>query len=267
MRAAVLGSPVGHSLSPLLHRAAYRELGLAGWTYDAIEVTEPEVAGFLAGLGREWAGLSLTMPLKTAVVPLLDEVSAVAATTGSVNTVLLRGGRQVGDNTDVAGMNLALDRLGGGRWGRAVVLGGGATARSALAALTGRVGEVVAYVREPARARALVEASSALGVHLDVRRWGDGVDLAAGLVVNTTPKGAADALAAAVPSRPGALVEVLYDPRPTALAAAWEGRGGRVVDGLVMLVGQAVEQVRLMTAAEFDRAALVAVLESSLPKP
>ena len=82
MRAAVLGSPVGHSLSPRLHRAAYRKLGLADWTYDAVEVTEPGLAGFLAGLGPEWAGLSLTMPLKTAVLPLLDEVSPLAGVTG-----------------------------------------------------------------------------------------------------------------------------------------------------------------------------------------
>jgi shikimate dehydrogenase len=264
VRAAVLGSPVGHSLSPLLHRAAYRELGLADWTYDAVDVTEPELPGFLAGLGPEWAGLSLTMPLKTAVLPLLDEVSPLAGVTGSVNTVLLRDGRRLGDNTDVAGLCLALDRVGGGRGGRAVVLGGGATARSALAALNDRVNEVVAYVREPARAQALFDVSSALGVRLDVRRWGDGVDLSADLVVNTTPKGAADVIAVDVPPGPSALVEVLYDPRPTALAAAWARAGGRVVDGLVMLVGQAVEQVRLMTAAEFDRAALIGTLERSL---
>jgi shikimate dehydrogenase len=264
VRAAVLGSPVGHSLSPVLHRAAYRELGLADWTYDAIEVVEPELAGFLAALGPEWAGLSLTMPLKTTVLPLVDEVSPLGATTGSVNTLLLRDGRRLGDNTDIAGLRLALDRVGHGAGGRAVVLGGGATARSALAALAGRVTEIVAYVREPALASALIGVASALDVPLDVRRWGARVDLAADLVVNTTPRGAADPLAALVPGDPRALVEVVYEPRPTVLTAAWTGAGGRVADGLVMLVGQAVEQVRLMTGAEIDRRALIVSLERSL---
>src|SRR5688572_28400212 len=99
-RCAVLGSPIEHSLSAELHRAAYVELGL-DWRYDAVEVDEAGLAGFLDGLGPEWRGLSLTMPLKRAVVPLLDEVRDRAVEAGAANTVLLGEGRRVGHNTDV----------------------------------------------------------------------------------------------------------------------------------------------------------------------
>src|ERR1700761_861579 len=98
-RAAVLGSPVAHSLSPVLHRAAYAELGLTDWSYDRFETDEAALPGFLEGLGPEWAGLSLTMPLKRAVIPLLDEISDTAASVEAVNTVVLtEDGRRTGDN-------------------------------------------------------------------------------------------------------------------------------------------------------------------------
>ena len=108
----MLGSPVAHSLSPVLHRAAYDHLGLTGWTYDAYDVDEAGLAGFLAGLDPSWAGLSLTMPLKAAVLPLLDAASPLVETAGAANTVLLRDGRRVGENTDVPGMVAALAARG-----------------------------------------------------------------------------------------------------------------------------------------------------------
>src|SRR5882757_4461339 len=101
-RAAVLGSPIAHSLSPVLHRAAYEELGLGDWSYDRFEIDEEALPGFFGKLGPEWAGLSLTMPLKRAVIPLLDEVSETAASVAAVNTVVLHpDGRRGGDNTDI----------------------------------------------------------------------------------------------------------------------------------------------------------------------
>src|SRR4051794_12969885 len=99
-RAAVLGSPIAHSLSPALHRAAYIELGL-DWTYDAIECDEAALPAFVQSLDASWVGLSLTMPLKRAVLPLLAEMSETVRLTGAANTVLFRDGRTVGDNTDV----------------------------------------------------------------------------------------------------------------------------------------------------------------------
>ncbi len=133
-RAAVLGSPIAHSLSPVLHRAGYLDLGLE-WRYDAIEVTQESLAAFVAGCGPEWAGLSLTMPLKRAVLPLLDTRAALVDVVGAANTVVFgAGGERAGHNTDVAGIVAALRGIDAAA-GPALVLGGGATAASALAAL------------------------------------------------------------------------------------------------------------------------------------
>ncbi len=154
IRAAVLGSPIEHSLSPVLHRAAYRALGLDDWSYDRFEIDEAALPGFVAGLGPEWAGLSLTMPLKRAILPLLDEVSDTAAAVEAVNTVVLtEDGRRLGDNTDIPGIVAALQERGVEKVPSAAILGAGATASSALAALA-RIctGEVTAYVRSRARA-------------------------------------------------------------------------------------------------------------------
>ncbi|GAA3139012.1 shikimate dehydrogenase [Streptomyces rectiviolaceus] len=249
-RAAVLGSPIAHSLSPVLHRAAYGELGLVDWTYDLFDVDEAALPGFLQGLGPEWAGLSLTMPLKRAVIPLLDEVSETAASVEAVNTVVLTDdGRRVGDNTDIPGMVAALRERGIEQVDSAAILGAGATASSALAALA-RIctGEVVAYVRSEARAAEMRQWGERLDVDVRTEDWADAERaLSAPLVIATTPAGATDALSAAVPERPATLFDVLYDPWPTALAARWSMYGGAVVSGLDLLVHQAVLQVEQMT--------------------
>ncbi len=248
-RAGVLGSPIAHSLSPALHRAAYAALGLTGWEYDAYEVDEAALPGFLDRLGPQWAGLSLTMPLKRAVIPLVDEVTELARAVQAVNTVVFRDGRRYGDNTDVPGMVNALRERGVEKVASAAILGGGATAASALAALEQICpGEVTAYVRNPARAGELRQIADRLGRPVRVAPWDRAAEACtAELVVATTPAGAADALAAAVPDRPGALFDVVYHPWPTPLAAAWQERGGLVVGGLDLLVHQAVLQVEQMT--------------------
>ncbi|MEU1290846.1 shikimate dehydrogenase [Streptomyces sp. NPDC005840] len=249
-RAAVLGSPIAHSLSPVLHRAAYDELGLTDWSYDRFDVDEAALPGFVDGLGPEWAGLSLTMPLKRAVIPLLDAVSDTAASVEAVNTVVLTDdGRRLGDNTDIPGMVAALRERGIEQVDSAAVLGAGATASSALAALA-RIctGEVVAYVRSADRAAEMRQWGERLGIQVRTADWADAADaLRAPLVVATTPAGTTDALAAAVPERPATLFDVLYEPWPTALAARWSAYGGAVVGGLDLLVHQAVLQVEQMT--------------------
>ncbi|MFC8364932.1 shikimate dehydrogenase [Streptomyces griseorubiginosus] len=249
-RAAVLGKPIAHSLSPVLHRAAYEELGLTDWSYDRFELDEAALPGFVEGLGREWAGLSVTMPLKRAVIPLLDGISETAASVETVNTVLFtEDGRRLGDNTDIPGMVAALRERGIEQVDSAAVLGAGATASSALAALS-RIctGEVVAYVRSEARAAEMRQWGERLDVEVRTADWADAAEaLRAPLVVATTPAGATDALAHAVPERPAALFDVLYDPWPTELAARWSMIGGAVVSGLDLLVHQAVLQVELMT--------------------
>jgi shikimate dehydrogenase len=249
-RAAVLGSPIAHSLSPVLHRAAYRELGLADWSYERFEVDEKALPGFFEDLGPEWAGLSLTMPLKRAVMPLVDEISETAASVEAVNTVVFtEDGRRVGDNTDIPGMVAALRERGIEQVDSAAVLGAGATASSALAALA-RIctGEVVAYVRSKERAAEMRHWGERLGIEVRTEDWADAEQaLRAPLVIATTPAGTTDALAAAVPERPATLFDVLYDPWPTDLAARWSAYGGAVVGGLDLLVHQAVLQVEQMT--------------------
>ncbi|MEU0249613.1 shikimate dehydrogenase [Streptomyces sp. NPDC006235] len=249
-RAAVLGSPIAHSLSPVLHRAAYAELGLTGWSYDRFEVDEATLPGFIEKLGPEWAGLSLTMPLKRAVIPLLGEVTETAASVEAVNTVVFtKDGRRVGDNTDIPGIVAALHERGIEEVDSAAILGAGATASSALAALS-RVcpGEIAVYVRSEARAAEMRQWAERLEVSVRIADWADAEQaLHAPLVISTTPAGATDALARSVPERPTALFDVLYDPWPTALAARWSAYGGAVVSGLDLLVHQALLQVEQMT--------------------
>ncbi|WP_019544309.1 shikimate dehydrogenase [Streptomyces sulphureus] len=248
-RAAVLGSPIAHSLSPVLHRAAYEAMGLADFRYERHRVEEDALAGFLEGLGPEWAGLSLTMPLKRAVIPLLDEVSATAASVEAVNTVVFTEDGRRGDNTDIPGLVAALAERGVGAVEEASVLGAGATASSAVAAL-GRMGvpRVTAYVRGPERAREMRGWGERLGVEVRAEEWARAASgLTAPLVVSTTPAGPTAELAGSVPRTPGVLFDVLYEPWPTPLAAAWSAAGGPVLGGLDLLVHQAVLQVEQMT--------------------
>lgn len=253
--AAVLGSPIAHSLSPVLHQAAYDALGLTDWSYEAIESDEAslgEVLGRLERLGR--AGASLTMPLKRAVLPMLARTDRLVADVGACNTVLFGGvdGDWYGANTDVPGMVAALRAGGVGQVQTAMVIGGGATAASAIAALAELgVREVTVYLRRPEAAVELVGVADRVGVlPPSVAAFAEaGPRLGeAELVVSTTPAGATDGLVTELPGRvPGVLFDVVYSPWPTPLAAAWSARGGGVVGGLELLVEQAALQVELMT--------------------
>lgn len=276
-RAAVLGHPIAHSLSPVLHRAAYAALGLGTWRYDAADVTEEQLAGFVEALDGSWAGLSLTMPLKQTVIPMLDHVEPLADVCGSVNTLLVQAapGRPVlvGANTDVFGVVASL-REGLGeqrRIGSAVVLGAGATASSSLAALA-ELGCTTAqvFVRSLGRAGVTMRAAHRMGVEprflamdppervLDALRTAD-------VVVSTLPPRAADPWAQRLGDAVGGvLLDCAYDPRPTALGTAWAAAGGRAVGGERMLLHQATEQVRLMTGRPAPRAAMERALADAL---
>lgn len=260
----MLGSPIAHSLSPALHHAAYAALGL-DWRYDAIEVRPEGLAGFLDGLDDDWAGLSLTMPLKQTVLPLLGSASDLALATGAANTVVLGDAGRLGENTDVHGIVAALAEPGAHRVERCVVLGGGATAASALAALA-QLGDrsPVVLLRDLERAGPLRAAAERLGVTPVVERLSPDRLADAQVVVSTVPRGAADALAADLPRCRGVLLDVVYDPWPTALAQAW---AGPVVGGAVMLVHQAARQVELMTGRSAPVPAMRAALDPALFAP
>lgn len=265
MKAAVLGSPVAHSLSPVLHRAAYAKLGLTGWSYQAIECTEAGLPGLLAGCGAGWAGLSLTMPLKRAVLPLLAQVEPLAAEVGAANTVTFDGGAMTGHNTDVPGMIAALAEAGvpaaevSGS-GRALILGGGATACSALASLRGLgAAEATAAVRDQARAADLLAAATRLGMRVRLIPFGEYPDRGCRLLISTVPAGAADIYVKRIlRTTPAALavLDVVYHPWPTRLAAAARQAGAITVSGFELLLHQAGPQVELMTGKPAPIAAM-----------
>ena len=260
-RAAVLGKPIAHSLSPVLHRAAYAALGLADWSYDVRECDAASLRELIAGLGPTWRGLSLTMPLKEEALLIADTSSVIARQTGAVNTLVRDGVRWHGENTDVFGIREALRDAGVGSGrpvSRALVVGSGATARSALAALADLgVTEVTFVVRKRVRASTLAQARDH-GFRVSV--VGDQEAAAAmldsPLVVSAVPAGAADSLALAVAQEAarsgpavsgGVLLDVVYADWPTALAEAAASYGVRVVPGIEMLIHQGAAQVELMT--------------------
>jgi shikimate dehydrogenase len=268
-RAAVLGSPIAHSLSPVLHLAAYEALGL-DWTYDAIECDEAALPAVLERLTArpEYAGLSLTMPLKARALALADHRAASAVQVGVANTLVITDGRTTAHNTDVGGVVLALAEIGiTGPPNAPVVLGGGGTARAVLVALArlGAAGVTVAVRRSGAGAD-LVSLGETLGLEVTVAPWpGSYGELAgADLVVATTPVGATDALAAGGWRGDLPLLDVLYHPWPTELARAAGDAGAPVVGGLAMLVGQAAEQVELMTGRPAPLAAMRVAGEAAL---
>jgi len=262
---AVLGSPIAHSLSPVLHRAAYDALGL-DWTYERHEVGEAALAGFVAGCGPQWRGLSLTMPLKFAALEL-GEADRTARLVGAANTLIFDSDGIRTYNTDVPGMVAAVRTAGVDRVARAVVLGSGATARSALASLAELGAQQVTVVaRTPAKAAPLVDLATELGITLIVQPW-DGPVPASDLVVSTVTSGAADGIAEAVAVSAPVLFDVLYDPWPTALATAADTAGRIVLNGLDLLAHQAVGQVRLMTGLEVGAEVLLFAGRTALGLP
>ncbi len=252
MRAAVLGRPVTHSLSPLLHRSAYAALGLHDWTYDALDVGADQLPELIAGLGPEWRGFSVTMPCKQAAVRAADVVDPLPALLGAANTLVRTddGGWRA-ENTDVGGVGMAL-QLGLPRDAaevvpHAAILGGGGTAVAAAVALASLGAEQVdVVVREPARAGEVTRVLDTLGVASAVHRL-SGATVSAPVVVSTVPIDGQPALLD-LGWRPGQTVlDVLYAPWPTPLAAAVSAAGGAVVSGIEVLFWQAIAQVELMT--------------------
>jgi shikimate dehydrogenase len=255
VRCAVLGDPIDHSLSPVIHRAAYAALGLDGWEYDAERVPPGGLAAFLDDLDpEEWRGLSLTMPLKREVVPLLGSYDEWVRATGACNTVLIEpDGSRHGLNTDVTGALMVLGEHDV-PMEHAVVLGGGATAASMLLALAERgMRRATLVVRDADRAGETLHAVAAHGSAptVEVALLDEVETLAGDVLVSTVPASAqVPGVIAAVAEIP-VVFDVVYEPWPTPLAAAAEKSGRTVLSGLDLLVAQAVNQVVAMTG-RFD---------------
>lgn len=275
--AAVIGSPIEHSLSPVIHRAAWAQLGVDGWGYRRLEQDADSLPRFIGGLGGDCAGLSVTMPCKQAVMPLLDVIDPLASAVGAVNTVVPSSGVLAGFNTDVTGIASAIRRACSqadrALPTSAVVLGARATASSALAAL-GELGIVTSTVaaRRFGGPGSVVAASSRLGVSIDQVLWSDRDAVlravsGADLVISTLPAGVADPIAEHMTVREGqVLLDVVYFPRDTALRSAFERNGGIVAEGTDMLIFQAAAQVQLMTGRAPKTDVMRGALEAELAR-
>ncbi|NKY86962.1 shikimate dehydrogenase [Nocardia veterana] len=263
-KAAVLGSPIAHSRSPQLHLAAYRALGL-DWSYERIECTAEQLPALVDGLGAEWVGLSVTMPGKVAALNHADERTERAVLVGSANTLVRTATGWRADCTDVDGVRGALQGGGVESVSRAVVLGAGGTARPALLALAELGASAVTVVaRDAGRAEPTLALARELGLATDFTDFDTdrvrAACAAADAVVSSVPAAGAAVVAEAVAAAP-VVLDAIYDPWPTPLAAAVRAAGNRVISGLQMLLNQAYGQVEQFTGRPAPRAAMAAAVD------
>ena len=254
-RAAVLGSPIAHSLSPSLHNAAYLALDIEG-KYDAVEVKSGELAGFMENVRKtdaNWIGFSLTMPLKEEVLKVADKVDPLAKQINSANTLIPTLDGWFATSTDVSGFIWALAQHEVADYKKVQIIGAGGTARAAAAAIDAPDVKIEVINRSPGREFDMRSAVSLS--NLSFVSW-ENVTLDADLVINTTPKGAADLL----PAGSGVLFESLYNPWPTQLASKWNGK---VIDGMDLLIHQAIDQIHLMTGFVIDRKLMYPLLRAA----
>ncbi len=275
-RCAVWGSPIAHSLSPVLHRAAHQALGLTAWTYDPRDVDLEHFPEALAGLDASWRGLSLTMPLKEVALAAAVDASELARSTGAANTLVRVEGGWHADNTDVHGITAALAAvgcdLGSADVAEVVVIGSGATARSAVAAVAaasaasgahGATGgpRVTLMVRDQPRPETL-EQARATGLELVVAAPGDWPD--ADVVISTVPASAdlpLVTLPTQEPDRRRVLLDVVYGDGPTPLQRGAQHRGWTLARGIDLLLHQAIRQVELMTGRPAPTEAMADALQ------
>lgn len=252
MRCAVLGSPIAHSLSPAMHRAAYVRLGL-DWSYDAIRVQQGDLAEFVRGLDDQWRGLSVTMPLKPEAAQFAQDRTEAVELLGVANTLVARSDGWWADNTDVSGAIVALREAGIDALTTARIVGAGATAASFLCAVH-RLGATTVDVvlRDPAKSVGLLDLAERLGIELTVSPLHDPVVDSVDLLVNTAPPNAVTGREHEFVGAAAALFEVIYDPWPTPLLQAAQGAGIAALTGIDLLAHQAAQQVFLMTGDAVD---------------
>jgi shikimate dehydrogenase len=246
----------------VLHRAAYAALGLADWTYDALDLGADQLPELLAGLGEEWRGFSVTMPCKQAAVDAADVVDPLPRLLHAANTLVRTDEGWRAENTDVVGIGMALQLAGVERVSTATVLGAGGTAAAAAVALASLGAQHVdVLVREPARAGGLVRVLDVLRIDRTVTRLAE-ADLDVPLVVSTVPIDAQPQLAGLGWRAGQTVLDVLYAPWPTPVARWVTDAGGTVVGGLEVLFWQATVQVELMTGRPAPIAAMRAALDA-----
>ena len=263
IRGAVLGSPISHSLSPALHRAAFERIGVAG-SYEAIDVPSGTLSEFFLSNQSEFDYFSLTMPLKEEAHLLQVTCDELSLRIGSINTLYKKEGRWLATSTDGSGFLAALAAQGFSSFSNALILGAGGTARAVAGALDGNAKTLSVMGRTSTRRDALercVEKSD-----FAYLPWENDPDINSyDLIINTTPAGAADLLAENLPAQvSGLLFDVIYKPWPTVLASAWEDRSGKVINGKELLLWQGLDQLSLVLTEEFDRESLSSHLREIL---
>ena len=276
--AAVLGKPIAHSLSPVIHNTAYQARGLSDWHYDRYEVDEHMLGDFIDSLNSSWHGLSLTMPLKKAIMPMGETCNHWAEKLGVANTAVFDWKPGVSKphirlyNTDVAGINLAITNAlrkiqppapahsMKRPTKNALIIGSGNTATSAIAACsTMQVGHITLAARHAEKAHALAPLAQTFGMTVDVIALPQISEIVSSqdIAICTLPSHAGDPIAQSLMALEdhtikGILLDVCYDPRPTDLMNVWRTHGGTAIGGEEMLLYQAIPQIAYMTGIDFD---------------
>jgi shikimate dehydrogenase len=265
IRGAVLGSPISHSLSPILHKAAFDFLGVEG-TYSAIDVPSGTLSDLINTRGNDFDYFSLTMPLKEEVMGLGFATDSKTLEIQSGNTVYRHDGEWKLTSTDGSGLISALSHAGLKSFNRILILGAGGTARAVTGALDAIATEIHVLGRSSIRQEALER--SVHSAHFEYHRWTLDIDFSQyDLVVNTTPAGAADLLSDALsPGVQAVLFDVIYKPWPTELAKRWRDCGGKVLNGLELLLYQGIDQLEIVLDTKVDRSALANYLRTVLAK-
>lgn len=262
--AGVLGSPISHSLSPVLHRVAYAALGVSA-QYNAYEVGSGELEKFLSNDGKDLNCLSLTMPLKEEAVEIADHVSEISRQIASGNTLRKAEDGWHLTSTDVEGFSFALSAHAKSSTGKVAVIGAGATARAVVAACNVQCERLTVIGRSETRKESIAKAAP--NRFVEFVDWNSDVSLDSyDLVVNTTPGDSAAKFVAGVVAPQGTFFELIYNPWPTQLLAHWNDSGGTSIDGLELLIHQAISQVEIFSAQTVNRSELAALMRTEALK-
>jgi shikimate dehydrogenase len=258
-RFGVLGSPIAHSKSPNIHSAAYRVLN-NGWSYDRNEVVKGGLKRFIENDNHFHDGFSLTMPLKENAFTLADETDDNSKLTGACNTLLRSDGRWLGFNTDIFGIKQAISQKLQSAPSSSLVLGSGATAYSAVVAISqiAPASVLKIYARNKKTRAELISFAMSLGIKASRCRFIFRALRDSELTISTLPGRAFDDISEKLKKKKslipgGLLLDVAYDPWPSKLAAFWSSRDQPVVSGLEMLIWQALAQIRIFTFGSADQ--------------
>jgi len=263
INAAVLGSPISHSLSPQLHMSAYKHLDISG-NYGSFDVPAGSLRDFLKDKASGWTGFSLTMPLKEEVLSVAEVIDPLVKRIQSGNTLVRQGDSWILHSTDVRGFQSAWNHENPSKPKSVLIVGSGATARAAAAAFDDESTAISVLHRNTER-----EESMRASVNLSSMRflpWQFSNDFyESDLVINTTPKAALDSFAEEISHKPkGTFFDVIYNPWPTQFANAWANSGSTVISGLDLLIAQGIEQIKLFSGIDFDQQELSAFLQREL---